>query len=233
MTGTVSQQDTNLVGRRIPGLGRTWIWPEGDTELEAIIFTRLPDLSKAVSYCRANRMAIQAGAALGVWAYALATEHKFNRVAAFEPNRALRPFLDSNLADVPNVQVFSSGLSDDNEFCFTVTRPGNIGATWMKPAAEGDCFLTTLDGQIDRDAEVDLIQFDIEGHEYKALLGAARLIKRCKPVIMLEETGLGVRYFGEPPDAAQRLLEAWGYKLVEKVHKDLIFIHPESSASQS
>lgn len=208
----------------ITGLDRKWSWPVGDSDLKAIIFKRLPDLTEAVSYCRAKRTAIQAGAAMGVWAHALATQHGFNRVVAFESNRALRPFLDFNLRDTPGVETHSLGLSDDCGPAVTVTRLGNIGATWMKPVADGDCYMSTLDAMISKDEPVDLIQLDVEGYEYKALLGAKRLISLHRPVCMIEETGLGTRYFGEAPDAAQRLLEGWGYQLVKKVHRDLILV---------
>lgn len=212
----------------ITGLDRKWSWPVGDTDLRSIIFKRLSDLSEAVSYCRAKRTAIQAGAAMGVWPFALAIQHSFNRVVAFESNRSLRPFLDHNLKDTPNVEVHSLGLSDDVGPVVTVLRPGNIGATWMKPAADGDCYLTSLDASVGKDEPVDLIQLDIEGYEFKALQGASRLIRAQRPVVMLEETGLGTRYFEESPDAAQRLLEGWGYKLVKKVHRDLIMVCGQS-----
>lgn len=208
--------------RTITGLGREWSWPVGDTDLESIIFKRLPDLSKAVSYCQGRRTAIQAGAALGVWPYALSLE--FEQVLAFEANRALRPFIDSNLQGVGNIRVHSTGLSDEGMCAVPVGRPGNIGATWFEPSENGDSTLVTLDGVISPEVEVDLIQLDVEGYEKKALLGAKRLIQRCSPVIMIEETGLGVRYFKEPPDAAQRLLESWGYKVVAHVHRDLILV---------
>lgn len=214
-----------LYAKEITGLGRKWSWPVGDEDLKSIIFRRLPDLAEAVSYCGANRRtAIQAGAAMGVWAHDLAANHGFNRVVAFEANKALRPFLDHNLRETPNVEVHYGGLSDEASPVVTVLRPGNIGATWMKPAPDGDCYLNTLDAAMPLKVPVDLIVLDIEGYERKALVGAQRLIQTHRPVVMLEETGLGTRYFNEPPDAAQRLLEGWGYRLAKKVHRDLIMV---------
>jgi hypothetical protein len=38
---------------------------------------------------------------------------------------------------------------------------------------------------------VDFIKLDLEGYEYRALLGAAETLERCRPIVMFEEKGKG------------------------------------------
>lgn len=46
--------------------------------------------------------------------------------------------------------------------------------------------VTTLDALIDPSRTISVLHLDIEGHELPALKGAANLILRCKPIIILE-----------------------------------------------
>ena len=68
----------------------------------------------------------------------------------------------------------------------------------------------------------DFIQLDIEGYEHLALLGAEKTIKKTYPVITLELKGLGSRY-GYTDEDTINLLQDWGYEIVGRVNRDVIF----------
>jgi len=46
--------------------------------------------------------------------------------------------------------------------------------------------IVSLDSVIPKDRHISLIQLDIEGYEKQALLGGMNLIKRCNPILLLE-----------------------------------------------
>ena len=71
------------------------------------------------------------------------------------------------------------------------------------------------------------VKLDVEGCELAALIGGEQTIRTHRPVVMLEENGLNRRY-GVEDGACQRLLEAWGARLVltmngEAPDRDLVF----------
>jgi len=53
-------------------------------------------------------------------------------------------------------------------------------------------------------------------------LGAEQTIKKSYPVITLELKGLGSRYGYSNKDTVD-LLESWGYQIVGRVNRDVIF----------
>ena len=63
----------------------------------------------------------------------------------------------------------------------------------------------------------DLIQLDIEGGEYNALLGAVETIKEFKPVICLE--------WFENQEKLLSILNSLGYKEVADLKSDRIFAY--------
>jgi hypothetical protein len=70
--------------------------------------------------------------------------------------------------------------------------------------------------------DCDFIELDIEGSEHQAILGAERTIKKTYPVITLELKGLGSRYGYSDEDTIE-LLASWGYEIVGRVNRDVIF----------
>ena len=70
--------------------------------------------------------------------------------------------------------------------------------------------------------DCDFLQLDIEGSEHQAILGAERTIKKTYPIITLELKGLGSRYGYSDEDTIE-LLASWGYEIVGRVNRDVIF----------
>lgn len=72
-----------------------------------------------------------------------------------------------------------------------------------------------LDDVIPADRSISILQLDVEGHERAALAGAARLIRRCKPILILEE-------FRRPRWLRKRFGDL-GYKRRGKLHGNVVW----------
>lgn len=71
-----------------------------------------------------------------------------------------------------------------------------------------------VDASIPSDTRVGLIKIDVEGHEYRALMGAARAIERSHPVIISEfaPAALTANSLVSPREYLE-LIASWGYSL--------------------
>lgn len=70
-----------------------------------------------------------------------------------------------------------------------------------------------LDNLISAETQVGVIKIDVEGAEAAALRGSARLIDRCRPVVVFESAPGGVEGFGEQADAVHRWFEERNYEV--------------------
>ena len=110
------------------------------------------------------------------------------RVMAFEPNPALCDALRSSLSlnpALPEVTVHACGLGRDvGSAAFTDGRTDNLGARRLKPGI-GTIPLQTLDAMAPP-TPVRVIKIDVEGMELDVLAGAARTIRRDRPLLYVE-----------------------------------------------
>ena len=71
-----------------------------------------------------------------------------------------------------------------------------------------------LDDYFKPEQTITLLKMDIQGYEYKALLGAERLIARSPQIrLFLEYWPFGLRNAGVEPQDLLELLKRWGFKL--------------------
>jgi FkbM family methyltransferase len=71
-----------------------------------------------------------------------------------------------------------------------------------------------VDDVIPPEARISLIKIDVEGHEYRALLGARRTIERCRPVIISEFGPPGLEANSQRSGGEYlRLLRGFGYQI--------------------
>lgn len=146
--------------------------------------------------------------------------HRFGAVYTFEPDHDNFHCLAANLAECRNVVKFQAALGE-RQALTDMRRPvGNIGANWL----EGDGILPTM--RLDDLAlpVVDFLQLDIEGMEHAAITGALDTLRRCKPVVMVEDKGLSLK-FGQPEGAVIGLLQANGYIVKDRLNRDIVLAH--------
>ena len=194
-----------------------WHVPDIDECCLPAILSELPDLKASYAFMTKFRTVIQAGGNVGVYPATMAQQ--FERVITVEPDTANFQALVLNVADINNID-FAQAAFGDKEGTASVDHvyPENIGAHQLK--AGNDVRVIPIDFFEVHDC--DFIQLDIEGYEHLALLGAEQTIKKTYPVITLELKGLGSRYGYSDEDTIE-LLASWGYEIVGRVNRDVIF----------
>lgn len=172
---------------------RGFQFPSYDSACSRVVFDELHKINQIVPFCKERRAVIQAGGNVGVFPDRLA--ELFEKVYTFEPDPENYDCLKRNLADRhhANIKVYWSGLGDEDTTGM-MKRPhsNNCGANEIVPGH--GITVSKLDSVFNIDVQVDLLYLDIEGAEYKALVGGKNLIDRCKPVIVVENKGLIPEY---------------------------------------
>lgn len=138
-----------------------------------------------------RRVSIDAGANRGIWTEMLRRHSR--AVLAFEPNPKLFRELSRRLG--PGATALPCALSDATgtaELRVPRRRRGysNQGATLAHDSLGACpygalCVATRRLDEIEA-GDVGLIKIDVEGHEQAVLRGAAALIARCRPVLVIE-----------------------------------------------
>lgn len=186
------------------------------------------DLPQSVKYCTQRRVAIQAGGHVGMWPRVLSS--MFETVYTFEPHpENFRALVRNNPSD--NVIAIRGALTD-RRGPIELRVAGTGGGHNVKQIKEGDRHVADMEGRIPAHRiddlalrHVDYIILDIEGFELPAIKGAYDTIAACRPVIVVEDGGHGVKK--GRGDTFQELHDYLGrqhvYKIGPKVRNDVIF----------
>lgn len=179
-------------------------------------------LREALSHVKQFRVAVDVGAHCGLWSMQLVK--RFAKVHAFEPVAEHRDCFLANLADtdIGRFSLYHSALGDHDDMIKITTAPTSSGDSYVD--GSGDIPMHTLDSFNLQD--VDFIKIDTEGHELPIIRGGEQTIKRCKPVIIVEQKGHGMTRYGFRKEEAAELLESWGMKRVANLSGDIILIWP-------
>jgi len=194
-----------------------WQVPDIDECCINALLVELLDLNVSYTHLNQFRTVIQAGGNIGVYPATMAGQ--FERVITVEPDLVNYQALLLNVAGHDNIEHHRAAFGDKHRTAAVDhPYPENIGAHQLK--AGNDVQVIPIDAlEVD---DCDFIQLDIEGYEHLALLGAERTIKKTHPVITLELKGLGSRYGYSNEDTIE-LLASWGYEIVGRVNRDVIF----------
>lgn len=184
---------------------------------------------KAFEHVTNWNRAIDLGAHVGIFSRHFA--QCFKEVVAFEPTPETRACLERNVP--PNVRIVPYACGDRERDVIFRRRIKNSGGTEMARdlSTASDATLhyparmMTLDSfHLD---EVGLIKIDIQGAEPLALRGAAETLRRCKPVVLIEEKpfgGKGANGSVEHIHESREMLISYGYREGEKVGADRIYL---------
>ena len=194
-----------------------WAVPEKDEHCIQAVLREVCDLGASLDLCKQFRTVIQAGGNVGVYPMALA--QRFQRVYTVEPDAANYEALAINTASQPRVVIRRAAFGQDHgKAAIDQIYPDNIGAHQIKDGNEFD--VLPIDSLSVTDC--DLLQLDVEGSEHQAILGAIATIEASWPVITLELKGHGERY-GYTDEDTINLLADMGYKIADRVNRDVIF----------
>lgn len=177
-------------------------------------------LNAIAAHCSGRRRFIDGGAHIGL--YARPASILFDRVEAFEPFPATLECLRANLQPrdrFANVTV--------NEFALYQATAGRVTMAHAKKDASmstrvdvlGNVAVNTVTIDYFQWDDVDAIKLDLEGCEYEALRGATETLKRCRPVVLIEEK----HNFTKSPSEYLRHL---GMREVWREKRDHLFVWP-------
>ena len=108
-----------------------------------------------------------------------ATDGRFRAIHAFEPDRGSYAELEKlNALRMPGIVLHNAAVGDTNG-SIRFLETGTMGSHVDEAAGNcGDTPIVRLDDTLD---EVTFIKMDLEGFEQRALRGAARLLRECRP----------------------------------------------------
>ncbi|PCJ96793.1 MAG: hypothetical protein COA52_00880 [Hyphomicrobiales bacterium] len=144
-----------------------------------------------------RRTCVQAGGAMGLYPVLLAS--RFDLVVTFEPYWPSFNYLKANCANEMkwNVEAHNKALGEIRRSNVNMIVPSqqNLGMNRVDTSYTGNGSVDMIELDSLCLKEVDLIWFDLEGHEYKALLGSMQTIKATKPIIGIERPSNDVYEF--------------------------------------
>jgi FkbM family methyltransferase len=181
-----------------------------------------PKLLRAMEYVTNRGAAVDVGAHVGLWTMQLA--RLFGRVDAFEPLQEHADCLRVNAGGMENVWVWQSALGASCGHLKMTKLSSNSGMSFINP-----------DSQIGEEVEVGrlddfkfenvgLIKLDCEGYEYFVLHGGMETIRRCRPVVIVEQHVPSVLRYAIPATAACELLIREGYRETDIMTDDHILV---------
>ncbi|MFA6204487.1 MAG: FkbM family methyltransferase [Gallionella sp.] len=207
-------------------VGGVWL-PEHETHLvdwmmkknqlvDGKLTYQLDKRNMALKYVKNWRTAIDVGAHCGLWSMDLA--NRFSELHAFEPVELHRQCWAKNVIS-QTAMLYPCALGEKDDMISIFTADTSSGDSWVKGA--GDIPLKRLD---DFDLQhVDFMKIDTEGHELFVLKGGEQTIRRCKPVIIVEQKPGHGKHFGIGDTDAVPLLQSWGAVLREDRSGDYVF----------
>jgi FkbM family methyltransferase len=184
-----------------------FFWPDDVAEKWRHSLKHVQSLEWTLQRCKGRRTAVQAGGNMGLWPRRMA-EAGFHRVMTFEPDEKSRACLERNVPK--QVEVFSCALGAGQSTCAIEHR--SLGSHRVVEGTAVQVVALDSFGLM----ALDLLQLDVEGYEWHALLGAADTIERCRPLIHLELRGFTQKY-GRSDDEVRELLGRLGYRLVKEL----------------
>jgi FkbM family methyltransferase len=171
-------------------------------------------IEKALALTERRGVALDVGAHVGFWSMWLALH--FQEVHAFEPVPEHVECFKKNVKDLVDIHEHAVGAVK-SLVCIN-RHPDNSGKASIGDGAD---FVDVRSIDSYQFEDVALIKIDVEGYESEVLMGAAKSIARCKPLVILEDNGQHERYGLDSP---RLVAEELGLKEVGQMGKDWIYV---------
>jgi FkbM family methyltransferase len=174
---------------------------------------------RSLGHVRTFGVALDIGANVGLWSRALC--QRFQTVIAFEPVAMFRECLVRNVVSKKLV-IESFALGNETTTANMIITEGNTGHTHIDPGTlgHGNIQVKRLD---DLDlAHVDYVKMDCEGFEYRVLQGGEQTLRRCRPIMVVEQKPHDAYSDQYGQHAAIELLQSWGAVRLDQVKDDWI-----------
>ena len=197
--------------------GLLWSLDRGDYMSQDLYWSGANDraeLRHALKAMPPGGVMLDVGANFGFYSISIAARLRQACVVhAFEPNPATFDRLERNISlnGSTAVTAHQMGVSDRMGHAGIVEVPGHSGAAYL--SAGSDVAVTSLDrfcesAGIER---VDLIKIDAEGAEPRILRGAAGVLERFRPTLLLELNQPTLERENSSPAEVLAYLRAIGY----------------------
>lgn len=205
-------------------------WPDDDKHCHPVIPREVDHIKLALKHVKKRRVCVQAGGNVGVWPKKLI--RYFDKVITFEPQWENFECLCRNLENEMHVTKIQAALSNDPKPIQMTLPPKeaqNYGAFQIENADYWGIPALCLDSL--HLPILDFLCLDIEGAEWLAIQGGLTTIRKCLPVIMVEDKGLGLRYGVQQNHIATMLKQLLRYSVVETIHggRDQILVPTDAS----
>lgn len=191
-----------------------------DLELNELIDLALylgkfePSVVKAIKqYCQPGMIVLDIGANIGAHTLRLGgLIGEKGCIYAFEPTTFAFAKLKRNIELNPQlrVSIFRIALSDEPQTKRTISFRSSWRTDGTQQDSTCDVDFVKLDdwANMNNVNHVDLIKIDIDGNEFGALAGGKELLKRCKPILLMEMVG---PHFANATRNPFLFLESMGY----------------------
>ena len=174
---------------------------------------------RSIELCTNRTLALDIGANVGLWSRDFVGS--FARVIAFEPVAVFRECLEHNVQG-KNFEVQPIALGDQDTQGTMIITEDNSGHSHLDPATMGTGNVQVVRLDTLNFHDVSYIKIDSEGYEYRILQGSEQTIRRCRPVIVIEQKPHDAysKQYGQ--FAAVGLLKEWGMIKLDQVRDDWI-----------
>lgn len=132
-----------------------------------------------------NSSIIDIGANIGN--HSLAFSKFSKKIYSFEAHPKTFQILKFNCFNNKKIKIYNLGISDKSGVLyFKDIKTHNIGGRKLNKTGNIKSRINKLDNIINPKKKIDLIKIDIEGHEYHALVGMKKIIKKNKSFLFIE-----------------------------------------------
>lgn len=154
---------------------------------------------RGLQFVKQKKVFVDIGAHVGLWS--MQAEFDFEEIIAFEPCQDHWEIYPYNMRK-ESYTLHKCALGAEAGSIGLGFEPRSTGGTHV--AGSGDIEMRTLDSfEIPR---IDLMKIDVEGYELDVIKGGLETIKRCKPVMIVEQKGRDSSNHGKEKHEALKFL---------------------------